>query len=295
MCCLALAYFVIQPEAVVALLAARETALGGKEGMNIIRLAFEGTVGWSVKFGRKEAEQRLIETLKTLAEKEAELSRETRSGDLLGQALIEACERSMEGVVVSLLQMGVSPKRMKAGASVPLVVCLRKRKWSMAKRLLKGEADPNEADERGVSAVEAYLKAAEAYLKAAAGQQRDQLGLTVLEEMAKVGANFNAPLQDGHTPMSFAIIEMKLKDEADFLFHNGASLQGKRRGEGEEDVRGLLMTCILTHQWALAKWLLAWGADPNEFSISRKRGVCIASLPLVKAMESLQRRLLTTC
>uniref|UniRef100_A0A0G4FDF3 Uncharacterized protein n=1 Tax=Chromera velia CCMP2878 TaxID=1169474 RepID=A0A0G4FDF3_9ALVE len=116
MCCLGLACFVSEPEAVAALLAAREIALGGKEGTRMIRLAFEGTSGWYNESKKREAEQRLIKTLKALAEKAAELSSETRRGDLLGQALNEACESEMEGVVVSLLQMGVSPKRRKAGA-----------------------------------------------------------------------------------------------------------------------------------------------------------------------------------
>uniref|UniRef100_A0A0G4FEH4 Uncharacterized protein n=1 Tax=Chromera velia CCMP2878 TaxID=1169474 RepID=A0A0G4FEH4_9ALVE len=220
MCSLSLACFLLQVEAVVELLAAREAALGREEGARLI--AFAMTPGPTYTFGRshRETQERCIAVLKALAEGGADLS--------ASSALYEACMVNAESVFDFLLETGVSPKRVGEICSpVALAVCMQYRRWSMAEKLLSRGTDPNEAHACGgvtgsrVLAVEAYLVASARLLLY---ERETELQMKVLEGLARAKADFKSPIRDGkYTPLSFAI-EFRLTEEAEFLLRHGVSM-----------------------------------------------------------------------
>uniref|UniRef100_A0A0G4FZ75 Uncharacterized protein n=1 Tax=Chromera velia CCMP2878 TaxID=1169474 RepID=A0A0G4FZ75_9ALVE len=296
MCSLALACRVLDPQAVAVLLSSRKAVLGQKEGDELMSLAMGGV--WremvlGVSRIHKEAiEHRRVRVLKALAERGVDLSTETRSKDPMSTPLMAACVGDMGVVIDFLIQSGVSPKRKKGkdgeGAPVPLVICMQKKKWSIAKKLLEGGADPNEVHqsegEKGVVAVEVYLKIAKQELRTGGNFE---LRMEVLEGLATAGANFHVRLSDGRTPLSFAV-EWSLRSEVEFFLRHGVLLRGKEK-EGGDDKDGLLGICIEREQWSLLYLLLEWGADPNEDSVYGVGWRRVLSLPLLEALKVLRK------
>uniref|UniRef100_A0A0G4GJS0 Uncharacterized protein n=1 Tax=Chromera velia CCMP2878 TaxID=1169474 RepID=A0A0G4GJS0_9ALVE len=267
MCNLSLACFLLQFEAVLELLAAREAVLAREEGGRLIAFAMMGLpMGCE---SDRETQQRCIAVLKALAERGADLSSEISCSGRASSALCEACIKNAESVIDFLLEMGISPKRGKISSpDVPLVLCMQNRRWSIAEKLLSRGADPNEAQwhaGRGVTGP--GVLAVEAYLVASARSSYDrqtELRMKVLEGLARAKVDFESPIRDGkHTPLSFAI-ERRLTEEVEFLLRQGVSVS-------EEDSQRLFASCMKTEQWSLPKLLLERGADPNKVTVDPRQ------------------------
>uniref|UniRef100_A0A0G4IBS8 Ig-like domain-containing protein n=1 Tax=Chromera velia CCMP2878 TaxID=1169474 RepID=A0A0G4IBS8_9ALVE len=206
MCSLSLACYILAPKAVAEQLSVREAGLSPAEGGRLIGLATE-KLQWKAIIGvesewntdieqRARIERRYIGVLEALADWGADLSNGLPWPFSSGTPLNHACFFDAERVVEFLLERGVSPNR---STHEPFIIGFDRKRWPIAKRLLRGGADPNELQGFwGESAVEKYLRDADL--------QSPQLRIEILEELAKAGANFEALIcEDKHTPLSLAI------------------------------------------------------------------------------------------